>query len=244
MHRAGGRVRRPAVCFLHGFTGDKTEEGRLFVLAGRALADAGLHVLRFDYRGNGDSDGDFDDMTLVSTVEDARAALRFLRRAPGVDGKRIALVGLSLGSVVAQLIAARERAAALVLWATITRPGDVFTDELEAQAQARGFASGEEFQRQIREADPLMPLGMYRGRLLCVHGERDFVAESQPQAALAVVPGILHVVHGADHAFGPPAAKREAIDVTLRFLQQVLQPEPRAGRSARSATTRARPSRP
>jgi len=224
-HRARaprGRHRRPAVLLLHGFSGSRIEEGRLFVLLGRALAESGLHCLRFDFRGSGDSDGEFGDMTLSSEIADARAALKYMRRRPGVDGKRVGLLGLSLGSVVAQMIAASERVTALALWATIARPGEIFTWDLGAGA--RGYAAGTPFWLEIRQADPLAALASYRGPLLCVHGEKDSLPLSHPQAALQTVPGILHVVHGGDHTFGPYQQKLDAIDVTRRYFERCLLP--------------------
>ena len=216
------RTRQPAVVLLHGFTGDKSEEGRLFVLLARALAAARIHCLRFDFRGSGDSDGDFAQMTLGSEIADAKAALRYLRRRPAVDPRRVGVVGLSLGSVVAQHIATAEKIAALSLWATIAKPAEVFTSDLGAGA--RGYAAGTPFWLEIRKAEPLAALREYRGPLLCVHGETDFVPHSHPRAVLAVVPGILHVVRGGDHAFGHYDNKLEAVDVTLRFFERTLRP--------------------
>ena len=64
---------------------------RQFVLLARRLAAQGIPVMRFDYRGMGDSDGpmlSFDDV-----VQDTQAAIAaFVRACPGVE--RIALWGL------------------------------------------------------------------------------------------------------------------------------------------------------
>ena len=232
LHKASGKGRAPAVCFLHGFTGNKSEEGRLFVRAARAFAAAGIHALRFDFRGSGDSEGEFGEMTLQTEVEDARAALAFLRKTKGVDKDRLAIVGLSLGSVIGQLVAAREGITTLVLWAAITRPSEIFDQEMEFQAIFRGYEAGAEFLRQIRAAEPLMMLARFTGGLLCVHGEEDFVPLEQAREALGTRAGILHVVTNGDHTFGTYKTKGEAIDVTRRFLEATLRPD------AVSATTR------
>ena len=54
----------PAVAFFHGFTGTKVEPHRIFVKTARELAAIGFYVLRFDFRGCGDSAGDFSEMTI------------------------------------------------------------------------------------------------------------------------------------------------------------------------------------
>ncbi len=55
----------PGVIMCHGFTGHKAETHRLFVHTARDFAAHGLAVLRFDFRGSGDSAGDFRDMTIT-----------------------------------------------------------------------------------------------------------------------------------------------------------------------------------
>ena len=64
---------------------------RQFVLLARALADAAVPVMRFDYRGMGDSDGDSRTFEQVNT--DIRAAIdQLFNRLP--DLREIALWGL------------------------------------------------------------------------------------------------------------------------------------------------------
>lgn len=64
---------------------------RQFVLLARALAEAGIPVLRFDYRGMGDSEGTFRDFEAVSA--DIRAAVDTLTgQLPDVG--RVVLWGL------------------------------------------------------------------------------------------------------------------------------------------------------
>jgi exosortase A-associated hydrolase 1 len=64
---------------------------RQFVLMARALAQSGYAVLRFDYRGMGDSDGEM--RTFESVAADVRAAIdTLLRSVPALTG--VALWGL------------------------------------------------------------------------------------------------------------------------------------------------------
>jgi len=79
VHSSEGEGIRPGVVLYHGFTGHKMETHCIFVKLARELAAAGLHVLRFDFRGSGESEGRFEDMTLDSEISDARAALEIGR---------------------------------------------------------------------------------------------------------------------------------------------------------------------
>jgi exosortase A-associated hydrolase 1 len=64
---------------------------RQFVLMARSLAASGFAVLRFDYRGMGDSDGEM--RSFESVASDVRAAIdELLRRVPSLSG--VALWGL------------------------------------------------------------------------------------------------------------------------------------------------------
>ncbi|HYM43368.1 MAG TPA: hydrolase 1, exosortase A system-associated [Steroidobacteraceae bacterium] len=78
---------------------------RQFVLMARALALAGFSVLRFDYRGMGDSGGamrDFDDVG-----DDVAAAVEvFLREQPGLEG--VVLCALCDGAPACSMYCARD----------------------------------------------------------------------------------------------------------------------------------------
>jgi exosortase A-associated hydrolase 2 len=79
------------------------------------LARLGFHVLRFDYRGCGDSAGEPTEASLGSWAEDVSTAADELKDRAGLD--KLGLVGLRLGATLA-LLAARERrdVEAIVLW--------------------------------------------------------------------------------------------------------------------------------
>ena len=64
----------------------------------RAAADRGIASLRFNFRGVGGSEGEFDNGK--GEQEDVRAALDILKRWPGIDGKSLALAGYSFGASV------------------------------------------------------------------------------------------------------------------------------------------------
>jgi uncharacterized protein len=95
----------PAVILFHGFTGNKLEPHQLFLKISRALEAAGLACFRFDFLGSGESDGDFHEMTLSGEVSDANAILDMVKNYPGVDKNRVNLLGLSMGGLVASLVA-------------------------------------------------------------------------------------------------------------------------------------------
>ncbi len=65
--------------FAHCFTCSKNYKA--VVNISRALAQARVAVLRFDFTGLGESEGEFADTTFSSNVDDLVAAAEFLRRS-------------------------------------------------------------------------------------------------------------------------------------------------------------------
>lgn len=79
------------------------------------LADLGYPVLRFDYRGTGDSAGDLDGVTADQWVDDIGHAIQEIMDMAAVP--KIALVGLRLGALLAARAASQfEQVSRLVLW--------------------------------------------------------------------------------------------------------------------------------
>ncbi|WP_040796137.1 alpha/beta hydrolase [Nocardia higoensis] len=84
---------RPVVVMAHGFGGTKDSGLEPFA---RRLAEAGLAVFAFDYRGFGASDGTpRQRIHLAGQVEDYRSAIAAAGRQPGVDRSRVVLWGVS-----------------------------------------------------------------------------------------------------------------------------------------------------
>lgn len=110
----------PAVLFCHGFGGSKIGSFRLFVRQAERLAKAGIASLRVDFRGSGDSEGRFDEVTLGREVSDALKALEYLRGLDAIDPERIGLLGRSFGGIVSVLALGEDkRCKSLVLWSAV-----------------------------------------------------------------------------------------------------------------------------
>lgn len=109
----------PAIIMVHGFMGDKqgTPSG-LFVKAARKLVKSGYAVFRFDFRGSGDSEGDFENQNLDTEFDDLDAAINFVSGLKQVDNTRMGLVGHSRGGFLSITKASKdERIKSIVCWA-------------------------------------------------------------------------------------------------------------------------------
>ncbi len=99
----------PAVLLLSGQGPEgrdaETRFHRPFLVWADFLTRNGMVVLRCDDRGVGLSEGDFNSATTADFIEDARAALDFLKTHPEVDRSRIGMLGHSEGGLVAAAVA-------------------------------------------------------------------------------------------------------------------------------------------
>ncbi|MBC7287937.1 MAG: alpha/beta fold hydrolase [Armatimonadetes bacterium] len=235
-HRPGFCPRPvPAVLMCHGFTGHRIEAHRLFVEAAQAFAASGVAALRFDFRGSGESQGAFADMTVEGEIQDALAALEYLMRRPDVDASRVAVLGLSLGGAVAACVAGRRPdVRALVLWAAVADLAQLAQRFASEHAPPRlpdgtfdigGLAVGPNFIRGLENVRPLNEVTAFSGPVLLVHGSEDAAvpiahAEAYKQALGSRC--TLHIIAGADHVFSSVPWQSDAIEVTARFLVSVL----------------------
>lgn len=93
----------PTVIFLHGYGASKAQS----LGVASFLHNAGYHVLAFDFRAHGQSEGRFTTVG-IDEVDDVRAALDWLASRPDVDASRVALFGWSMGAATALNSAAHD----------------------------------------------------------------------------------------------------------------------------------------
>jgi len=127
--RVKGAGRHPAVLLISG-SGPQNRDEELFgfkpfaVIADH-LTRHGIAVLRVDDRGVGRSTGEFRAASSLDFAQDVRAGIRFLRRHPNVDPRRIGLIGHSEGGLIGPMVAAgNDSVAFLVLLAPPGLRGD------------------------------------------------------------------------------------------------------------------------
>jgi alpha-beta hydrolase superfamily lysophospholipase len=124
-------ARLPAVVLITGSGPQDRDEAtpairdyRPFREIADTLSRRGVVVLRLDDRGVGGSDAGPPAATTADFADDVRAAVAWLRARPGIDARRIGLVGHSEGALVAPMVAATDSAIrALVLIAAPAERG-------------------------------------------------------------------------------------------------------------------------
>lgn len=108
-----GRV--PCVLLLHGFGGSVAGYKGLNIRIARDLAQAGIGCIRFDFYGNGESDGEFENMTFSGLYADAEDMFYWMSRQSFVDRDKCFLSGQSMGGYVAASCAPKLEPRGLIL---------------------------------------------------------------------------------------------------------------------------------
>jgi len=195
--------------FAHCFTCDSTSHAATRV--SRALADRGWAVLRFDFTGLGESEGEFADTTFTTNIEDVRAAARFLEERFG--GPQL-LVGHSLGG--AAVLMAAESVPEAVAVVTIGAPADPEhvlelvegataaegDDRIRVNIGGRPFEIGTAFVDDIRAHSPAECMARTGKALLILHAPGDTVVGIDNARVIydrARHPKSFVTLDGADH---------------------------------------------
>ncbi|PWE17035.1 osmotically inducible protein C [Marinicauda salina] len=201
----------------------------------RRLAEAGYAVLRFDFTGLGQSEGDFANTNFTSNVQDLVKAADFLREnheAPKL------LIGHSLGG--AAVIAAEREIPEVKAVATLAAPADADhvrkhflhkVDEIEAEGEAEVELGGRPFRIRKQFLDDIeghalddIVAGM-DAALLVAHSPVDetvgienatrlFVAAKHPKSFLSL--------DHADHLISEEACSRHAADVIAAWAERYV----------------------
>lgn len=186
--RLSGRLEMPTgrlhgwAIFAHCFTCGKDNVAAVRIA--RALAGAGIGVLRFDFAGLGESEGPFAETSFSGNVRDLIAAAAAMEEAGMTPGL---LVGHSLGG--AAVLAAAGDLPSVKAVATLAAPFDVSNvlrqfephalEAIAAQGEAdvrlagRPFRVGQGFIDDLRQHDQGARIGALHRPLLVMHGPLD-----------------------------------------------------------------------
>lgn len=213
------------VLFAHCFTCNKN----FFAVKNiaRSLSENGYGVLRFDFTGLGESEGDFSDTNFSGNVEDLLAAAAFLEKEHSAPAL---LVGHSLGG--AAVIFASAQLPSVKAIATIGTPSSPShvkhllrsnISEIQEKGMAevnvggRNFTIKEQFLNDLNEKELKHLLADLDISYLAMHSPQDSVVEIQNAEELYLAarhPKSFVSLDGADHLL----SKREDSMYTGRVI--------------------------
>ena len=185
LHQPGGEGPHPALCICHGVPAkrvpDSTDRG--YPLLAEKYCSHGFTVLIFNFRGSGESGGNFD---IMGRTRDLKAAIDYLYQLKTVDNSRVSVMGFSGGAAASIYAAAHDKRITSVV--TCACPARFFNiaefsriEEFLAHCRQIGIIRDSNFPRSVdewakgfEEINPLKWIGMISPRpVLIVHGDRD-----------------------------------------------------------------------
>lgn len=93
--------KHPLVLMIHGMLSCKSGDGRLFPIIADALEKVGIATLRIDSCSCGESRRSRKLYKPTTLIEEAKVAFEYIKKDSRIDDTRIAIMGHSLGGLVA-----------------------------------------------------------------------------------------------------------------------------------------------
>ena len=223
-----GEIYDMAIIF-HGFTANRNTP--LLKEIANQLRDENIASVRFDFNGHGDSDGKFEDMTVLNEIADANAILNYVKTDPHV--RNIYLVGHSQGGVIASMLAGLYPD--LIKKVVLLAPAATLkTDALKGSTQGltydpkhipdrlpfKDLTLGGFYLRTAQQLPIYEVSANFTNPVCLIHGTNDTVVSPNASKKYHEVyeNSTLHLVDGADHRFSDKY-QDTAANLTAKFLQ-------------------------
>jgi len=229
LYLPAGQPPYPAVCVCHGIPAKNRAPGDGgYPRLAKRICREGFAVLIFNFRGSGDSGGNFD---ILGWARDLGVAIDYLAALPEVDRSRLALLGFSGGAAVAVYRAAQDKRVSSVLTCACPAEFTFFTEVDDPQSVIDHFRSIG--MMRDRDFPPSMPVWLDGFRLICpleyiagiaprpvllVHGSQDETVDVSHAGKLyerAKEPKQLVIIAGAGHRL---RQNDEAVAVVIDWL--------------------------
>ncbi|WP_076420556.1 bifunctional alpha/beta hydrolase/OsmC family protein [Colwellia sp. UCD-KL20] len=237
-HKLSGLLETPETnikfyaLFAHCFTCGKDVAAASRI--SRALTAKGIAVLRFDFTGLGNSDGDFANTNFSSNIQDLVAAADFLRKeysAPKL------LIGHSLGG--AAVLGVAEKVKESVAVVSIGSPSDAahvahnfaaHIDDIKANGEAEVSLAGRNFKIQKQFLDDINSYGnshisKLKKALLVMHSPVDStvnISEAEKIYQAALHPKSFVSLDNADHLLSNKKDSEYAAEVIAAWASRYV----------------------
>ncbi|OGH28218.1 MAG: hypothetical protein A3E12_00595 [Candidatus Levybacteria bacterium RIFCSPHIGHO2_12_FULL_39_9] len=232
------------IILCHGIGNVDKEEDGVFTQLAKKLTDVGFAVFRFDFRGQGESEGKSIDMTITKEMEDLESAIKFLQEK---EYREFGILGASFGGGAVSLFTSKhsELVKALVLWnagidysskITPVTPwgkkyfGKPAFDRAEkfgfTEIGSKGFNVGKNLMDEIKILEPWKGLVGINNPILFIHGDKDsYIPYSDSVKYSKLFKNAkLITIEGGEHGFHDNSKHAEQADkATAEFFLKHMQ---------------------
>ncbi len=233
------RKKAPLIIICHGWAGNHLgTRDAFFVKAAREFSRNNFAVLRFDFRGSGDSEGDFEKQTITSMRKDLNNIINQINKINDlnnrIDIEKICLIGYSRGAFISLLEAVRnKKVRCLVSWmGALTGVYDYFAPAWLEEIKRKGFYErpdgiqitknyiNDYSKYNARETAKLVKIPV-----LLIYGEKD--NKIPPSIGIKfskLVSGRSEIIilRNLNHSFSGKIQQKEVIKITLDWIKNNL----------------------
>lgn len=178
-------LEKTLVVMLHDFPGNKAGADHLYDKLESMFMGKGLHTLRFDFRGCGESGGVEENFTLTSACEDIQSVLEWAREKKGYE--RFILLAEGLGASAGLMSMGADILFQILMWPVL---------DLFGVAEKVFHASG--FEKEAGGKDFILFDGHKIGRALV-----DEMVEIDMTPSLEIVEAPTLIMHGVEDKISP-----------------------------------------
>lgn len=215
----------------HGFTTSK--DSYTYVRLEEILNGKGISTFRFDFFAHGESEGEFEDITISEAVDDILNAIKFMKES---GYSKIGLVGSSFGGIASVIVASKtDYLFILALESPVSDDlGKLVAQESRQEIETwkeRGFiyytsSNGRKLKLNYSFFEDDEKVNGYEAAkkikipTFIVHGDND---ESVPIEQSKKIVGLidnsrLEVIKGADHRYSKPGDFEKMLGLISEFI--------------------------
>ncbi len=222
---------RPIMILCHGFSTSK--DSYTYVRLEEILNGKGISTFRFDFFAHGESEGEFEDITISEAVDDILNAIRFLKESGYL---KIGLVGSSFSGIASVIVASKtDDLFILALKSPVSDDlGKLVAQESKQEiktwkekgfiyytsSDGRGLKLNYSFFEDDEKVNGYEAAKKIKIPTFIVHGDSD---ESVPIEQSKKIVGLiensrLEIIEGADHRYSKPEDFEKMLGLISEFV--------------------------
>ncbi len=212
------------VILAHGFRSNKNHR---MIVAGFNFFSEKFDVLRFDFRGNGDTEMDSRYMSIETMAKDVDEVVSFCRK----KYKKIFLIALSMGA--SAVLLSNPDVDKIVFWSPLTNLRTIYNKynnialrtliRRRGYFTTKGFHVGKLLARDMESLDLLPLIPKIKAPTLIVHSRKDRTvpfSDSEQAFELLTCKKEFFKLEKAKHTFKKPRDEKAVLKKSLEWLEK------------------------
>ncbi len=230
-HKANDKKQVVIIC--HGWPGNK--ERVLIKNISNKLNQSNINTFLFDFSGQGESEGKFENTTVSKEVKDIGSIVKYFKNKK----YNIGLIGHSLGAMDIIVYTSTNNKIKFIIPISSMNKTDRLSDFRKEQQESirkgehiyynekrydQKFIVLPKFFNDLKTHDPLKNIKIIKCPKLFLHGSKDTTLDASESKELyqeAIEPKELKIFKGADHCFTDDKLLKEMIDYCINWIKKI-----------------------